>query len=262
MDGTGTDGFGFPPKPWSQSRMKALRKAILAGDEEVDGLSYTEVYDWYFSALQSIVGAIGNLDLSGLDVHDIRLSSRVKTVDTLRDKLIRIPSMSITSVHDVMGARIAADMSLATQDELVDRLCRLLGTERTEVLDIRSRPHSGYRAVHVILRTGGVSAEIQIRTLLQDLWANCFEEAGDLFGRGIRYDGDPERDDHGLTTLLRGISEGIAALELAEEGPLSMKAAARLTNERGCYERGLRMTAISLKGLRTAHGLQSGIEGE
>lgn len=262
MDGTGAKDIEFPPKPWSQSRMKALRRAILAGDEEVDGLSYGEVYGWYFVALQAVVDAIGDLDLSGLDIADIRVSSRVKTVGTLRDKLARIPSMAITSIHDVMGARIAADMSLSTQDELVDRLRRLLGPERTEVLDIRSHPHSGYRAVHIILRTGGVNAEIQVRTLLQDLWANCFEEAGDLFGRSIRYDGEPEREDHGLTSLLRGISEGIAALEQAEEGPLSMKTALKLTNERGCYERGLRMTAVSLGRLREAGGLQSIDEGE
>lgn len=96
----------------------------------------------------------------------------------------------------------------------------------------------------------------------QDLWANCFEETGDLFGRGIRYGGEPDRDDFGLTTILLGISQGVAALEETERESLTMKTAASLTLAREQYMKGLRMTGESLKRLRLDRMTGNGTQGE
>ncbi|MBT1162945.1 hypothetical protein [Bifidobacterium sp. SO1] len=250
----------FPPKPWSKSKLKALRNVIVTGGEETESLSYMDLYYWYFQALSVITTTIGDIDLTGLDLSEVHLSSRVKTVTTLRDKLIRLPNMQITSIHDLMGARFAADMTLDTQDRIVERIVDHFGEDHATVSDIRRNPHSGYRAVHVILRLNGVFAEIQVRTLMQDLWANCFEELGDRVGRAIRYDGEPEADDHGLTNILLGISQGISALEETERMRLTISSASTLANARNQYVQGLKMIRESLRGAGDL-GIESDVKG-
>jgi hypothetical protein len=48
-------------------------------------------------------------------------------------------------------------------------------------------PSFGYQAVHVIVTASQCAVEIQVRTPLQDLWAQVVEGIADRFGRGIRY---------------------------------------------------------------------------
>lgn len=59
--------------------------------------------------------------------------------------------------------------------------------------DRRAEPSFGYRAVHVIVKVRGRPVEIQVRTRLQDLWAQIVERLADEWGRGIRY-GEPPSD--------------------------------------------------------------------
>lgn len=53
----------------------------------------------------------------------------------------------------------------------------------------------GYRAVHVVPRVRGCRVEIQVRTHLQDQWAQAMEALGDVWGRGVRYGEGPEQPD-------------------------------------------------------------------
>ncbi|GIH69015.1 hypothetical protein Mth01_12680 [Sphaerimonospora thailandensis] len=53
-------------------------------------------------------------------------------------------------------------------------------------------PSHGYRAVHVIVFLDGIPVEIQVRTELQDVWAQILERLADHWGRGIRYGKQPE----------------------------------------------------------------------
>jgi hypothetical protein len=41
----------------------------------------------------------------------------------------------------------------------------------------------------------GLPVEVQIRTELQDLWAQVFERLADRWGRSIRYGGEPDEPD-------------------------------------------------------------------
>jgi hypothetical protein len=49
--------------------------------------------------------------------------------------------------------------------------------------------------VHLVPRVGQIQVEIQIRTELQDSWAQIFERLADFWGRGIRYGQDPENPE-------------------------------------------------------------------
>jgi hypothetical protein len=62
-------------------------------------------------------------------------------------------------------------------------------------VDRRADPRFGYRAVHLIVRIDELLVEIQIRTEMQDSWAQIVERLGDRWGRDIRYGGDPESPD-------------------------------------------------------------------
>jgi ppGpp synthetase/RelA/SpoT-type nucleotidyltranferase len=59
----------------------------------------------------------------------------------------------------------------------------------------------------VIVRHDGLPVEIQVRTDLQDRWAQVFERLGDVWGRSIRYGGDPEPvpDDPGASAIRQEI---------------------------------------------------------
>lgn len=120
-------------------------------------------------------------------------STRVKTTGVLIEKLRR-ESSRLSQVQDLAGARIVLS-DRRQQDEAVERITTFF-IERCqkpcEVKDRRVEPSHGYRAVHVIVFTDGIPVEIQVRTELQDVWAQILERLADHWGRGIRYGEEPE----------------------------------------------------------------------
>lgn len=142
------------------------------------------------------------------------VTSRAKTIDTLRDKLRRDRATPLPSVQDIAGVRFEAEMSLREQDEVAARIARRFDHSDSCIHDLRAAPHSGYRAVHLWLRLPA-RVEVQIRTHLQGEWANAYEAAADQLGREIRYEGMPS--DATAQDVVRGLRalsiEHIAALE-------------------------------------------------
>jgi ppGpp synthetase/RelA/SpoT-type nucleotidyltranferase len=94
-------------------------------------------------------------------------------------------------MQDIAGARLIAGEDRFKQDQVMARIVELF--PKAEVMDRREVPSYGYRAVHVIVEMDKRFVEIQIRTVLQDLWAQVVERLADRWGRGIRY-GDPPND--------------------------------------------------------------------
>ena len=91
--------------------------------------------------------------------------------------------------------RIVSDCSRHQQDQIASQLMQLfteLGQPLPKLVDRRTHPSHGYRAVHVIVYVDGAPIEIQVRTKLQHEWANLFEKLADRVGRGIRYGEPPE----------------------------------------------------------------------
>ena len=113
-------------------------------------------------------------------------TSRTKTTGTIVDKLRREHPMRLTQMEDIAGLRVVVEMTRDTQDELVQRILAAL-PEGAKAKDRRVHPSHGYRAVHVVARVAGHQVEIQVRTRLQDLWAQMMERLADSWGRQIRY---------------------------------------------------------------------------
>ena len=119
----------------------------------------------------------------GVDPTGRPAKSTTAIVDKLRRESIRL-----SQLQDIAGARIVvADFS--TQVEVLDSVVDIF--EEHRVIDRRSRPSHGYRAIHVIPRVQGLPVEIQIRTSLQHHWAELSEKLSDLVDPAIKYGAGP-----------------------------------------------------------------------
>jgi ppGpp synthetase/RelA/SpoT-type nucleotidyltranferase len=141
------------------------------------------------AAYQEVLGQVK------LDLRDLGFAptDRVKATTTMIDKLRRTPGMDLSRMQDLAGARITV-RNLAAQDEAKDKISEFYTTQGSPVREIDRRidPRFGYRAMHLVVRVDELPVEIQIRTELQDSWAQIVERLGDTWGRGIRYGQEPE----------------------------------------------------------------------
>ena len=117
--------------------------------------------------------------------------------------------MALSRMQDIAGVRLVAEMNRTEQDQLVKRIVELF--PGADVKDRRAEPSHGYRAVHVIVEVDQRLVEIQVRTVLQDLWAQVVERLADRWGRGIRYGELPNDPDAevGDGATRRDVIEGL-----------------------------------------------------
>lgn len=202
--------------PWSQNQLKRLGKHIRDGTEVPIGTpSYNEVMLWYNEVAARVQKRVASVDWTPL-LQDRKpeVTSRPKTIDTLRQKLQRERTTPLPNIQDIAGVRFEAEMSLDEQDAVVVAIRGLFDLGEESVKDLRAQPHSGYRAMHIWLRAEA-RVEIQVRTHLQGAWANMYEAAGDFFGREIRYGSLPtgERERKIVLELQRRSIEDTAEHE-------------------------------------------------
>ena len=210
--------------PVSKSALDRLGVRLISSDPitESDLQELAFVAHAYQTALDQTKLHLGQLGYSA--------TTRVKTTGTLIEKLQR-ESTRLSQVQDLAGARIVV-ANRAEQNDAVNQIRKAfdgLGGG-CKVIDRRENPSYGYRAVHLIVRLEGTPIEIQVRTDLQDMWAQITEKLADRWGRGIRYGEDPENPDAELRAIrltVRTRRQTIEALgrlsyaaALAEEGQL------------------------------------------
>ena len=179
---------------WTNNELKRLGVYLRDGVAKGSFPSYDKVrlhYGLLAADVQERIKAQEWKHLLGR--QRLEVTSRAKTLDTLREKLRRDRSTPLSNVQDIAGVRFEAEMSLGEQRAVAETIALLFEHDpEYAVHDLLSTPHSGYRALHVWLRLPE-RVEVQVRTQLQGAWANLYEEAGDLFGRGIRYGEPPAR---------------------------------------------------------------------
>jgi putative GTP pyrophosphokinase len=132
-----------------------------------------------------------HVDSGDASVHGrIEVTQRLKRLDTLIGKLAREQG-SVTQMHDIGGVRAV----LPSQRHIYVVRRRLLKSwtiirER----DYVARPKdSGYRALHLIVKRNGYPVEVQLRTVLQDAWANQVERDGRQIGVGLKFGAGDKR---------------------------------------------------------------------
>jgi ppGpp synthetase/RelA/SpoT-type nucleotidyltranferase len=204
---------------WSNKALRRLGEALRDDSTEAGKYpEYSDVLAWYLELCVDVQSRIEQLDWEPLGLVPVEITSRPKSIDTLKDKLRRDRSTPLSSIGDIAGVRFEAEMTLSVQTALAESMAEVFASEVTHggvhMKDLRATPHSGYRAVHLVVAFPAGRCEIQIRTDLQGAWANMYEQLGDLYGRDIRYGSLPERSDEAeVVRLAHHLSRSIAEIE-------------------------------------------------
>ena len=131
-----------------------------------------------------------------------------KSTSSLIEKLQR-ESIRLSQVQDISGCRVVVT-DVAEQARVIASLESTF--PGASVVDRKENPSYGYRAVHVIARFSGKLIEIQVRSMLQHIWAELSEKHADVIDPDIKYGGGPET----VQKYLAIISTTIARHEITE----------------------------------------------
>jgi ppGpp synthetase/RelA/SpoT-type nucleotidyltranferase len=171
----------------SKTRIDALGERLRKG--ALTDADLRQLDAWRRSFADAYQSVMSMFDMLGLAATGRPAKSTSAIVAKLKRETIRLSQM-----QDIAGCRVVVE-SVDHQDRLTD-LFREIG--KTVIIDRRLNPSHGYRAVHVIVEARDRFVEIQIRTLLQHIWAEFSEKLSDMRGSDIKYGiGDP-RDLHYL----------------------------------------------------------------
>lgn len=117
------------------------------------------------------------------------ITQRLKRLPTMVGKMFRTPGMKLARMEDIGGVRAV----LPSQDAAY----RVAGRLRrnwtiTRFRDYVAEPKAdGYRALHLINRNHGRLIEVQLRTRLQDAWANSVEIDARWVAPGLKFGAGP-----------------------------------------------------------------------
>lgn len=121
---------------------------------------------------------------------------------------LRRSTTPLSTMQDIAGCRVVLNSRQAQRwhaEELLERF------PQAKLRDRIKHPSFGYRALHLIVKLDGRRVEIQLRTVLQHLWAQLCEHLADKVGVGLKYGQGPEDLQH----LLGDLSEAVRFVEEA-----------------------------------------------
>jgi hypothetical protein len=215
-------GFRTVLLPASREQINKLGKRLASGggvsDDDLRALEELTVS--HLTALELARPRVNGLAVD-TGTAPLHITHRAKTTQTIIEKLRREQGMALARVQDLAGIRIVGAMRFDEQDMLAEEIARRFPADPREARTVnrRANPSHGYQAVHVIVSLDGITIEVQVRTLLQHVWADLMERLADRLGRQIRY-GAPPVPPPGMNldtaqTIVKGmmdISEDWAAL--------------------------------------------------
>jgi putative GTP pyrophosphokinase len=187
--------------------------------EELDRLeAAVEIIEWWRGLhAKPLTSLSANLRHYLKEQGPVVVTQRLKRAPTMIDKLLREPTMNLTQMADIGGCRAL----LPDQEKVYAvavRLRRNWDVVRTR--DYAAEPKSsGYRAVHLIVRRKGRLIEVQLRTPLQDAWANQVEEDSRRVGRNFK-GGEGQQEVH---DYYAAVSELLALRAMDEEPDKSLR---------------------------------------
>lgn len=157
-------------------------------EEVVEAL---EIIEWWRGEhARPLSRVAANLRYYAADEGRPVVAQRLKRVPTIAGKLLREPGMKLARMGDIGGVRaIMPDREAAYR--IANRLRRNWTIVRFSDYIARPKP-DGYRALHLINRHRGRLVEVQLRTPLQDDWANTVEAFSRAFAPGLKFGHGPE----------------------------------------------------------------------
>lgn len=147
---------------------------------------------------------------------DYDVAERLKRLPSILGKLHRFPTMKLNQIQDIGGVRIICSD--------IDQLMALLPLldeilpEYREKNRLENPAPSGYRGIHRIYKKDGVCVELQIRTMLEHVWATSVESIDVLRGTAMKNgeDGAAWTEFFQLLSSLFAASEQLPMLEKHE----------------------------------------------
>jgi ppGpp synthetase/RelA/SpoT-type nucleotidyltranferase len=197
------------PNRLTRTRVDNLGERLRTGKSSNDDL---DLLDAYRESFESAYRQVVNTTRQSASAAP---SGRPgKSTTSIIDKLSR-ETVRLSQMQDIAGCRLVVD-DPEVQDLTVNRLqTALAALGRVRIVDRRRHPSYGYRAVHVIVTIDGKPVEVQVRTLIQHLWAELSEKAADRFGIEVKYGGSvvghPE-----IREMLDSLSEALEEVEEAQ----------------------------------------------
>ena len=148
---------------------------------------------------------------------DARVGQRHKRFPRIMQKLMRFPTMQLTTMQDIGGCRVVlADLESVTkvQKHIEDKWSDHI----TEIYDYVKKPQeSGYRAIHLVVRRDDRLIEVQLRTDRQQRWADSVEQYSRQTGQEMKWGIGSER----ATLAFQAMADFMAASDRGEELDLS-----------------------------------------
>jgi putative GTP pyrophosphokinase len=129
--------------------------------------------DSYQEVVEKISNELGLAPTGRLDKSNASILAKLRREGT-----------RLTTMQDIAGCRIVVD-NIESQDSVVEAISKLFST--IAIVDRRAEPRHGYRAVHLIVKSTPRTVEVQVRTILQHLWAELSEKLADKWGHGLKY---------------------------------------------------------------------------
>jgi len=188
----------------SKTQIDKLGERVKHGEPTADDVRELDEYRRSFGPeYEEVVATIRR-------VLNLRPSGRrAKTIPSIIAKLQR-EKIRLSQIQDIAGCRIVVADRIA-QDRTVDTLRSTFAVPDRDLVDRRVEPSYGYRAVHLIVRLRGRAVEIQVRTTLQDQWAEVSEKFSDAIP-DLKYGGG----DEAIRNRLISASEVANAIESLE----------------------------------------------
>lgn len=169
-----------------------------------------EVIEWWRrSHSRPLSRVAANLRYYAAEQGKPVVAQRLKKLPTIASKLLREPKMKLSRMADIGGVRaVIPDQDGAQAVAVRLRKNWTIGRVRDYVAEPKP---DGYRALHLINRHRGRLIEVQLRTPLQDTWANAVEVDARLFDFGLKSGSGPEplRDYYiALSELFAVVDQG------------------------------------------------------
>lgn len=207
--------------PISGSQLKKLTQRLRTGTETPEDLHALADVRFYYR--QVLARAHAEVERICTQTHGAEaMAPRVKTLKTTLEKLVRQPGLhSLAQIRDLAGLRVVVHGTRADQDKIVARIAALFPNDDhpPKLIDRRADPRSGYRAVHLEVKSEHILIEVQVRTALQHRWAELFERTADRLGRGLRY-GEPVELEPEAAILVDALAATAELIDTAERFPL------------------------------------------
>lgn len=213
------------PFPYSRKQINKagdrIRRAV-AGEEppkqsDLDLLN--EYRAWHQPTLEQCQRQLVALfhEEIGVDPDVIAIAGRpLKTVEAITAKLVRSQTR-LSRMQDIAGTRVVVG-ALELQDPVIGIVLQLF-SDKGGYIAKDTREHGddyGYRAVHVVATLDQRLAEVQIRTALQDVWAQIVEQTDKDLGTDLKHGRGPAEWLEWLLVL----SDALRRRDLGEPVPI------------------------------------------